>query len=515
MAKNVAIKPLGLVLRKAGLVSSQQVEQALQESLNLPQCRIGEILAIRGWIHPQTADFFAEIWPRVLFGPGKVGFSEDLAESQSRIKSQERWSLATSQQSSIPKSIQGFSAKTVRPLGRYLQAAKLLDPQQIKCILQIQQRDSAKFGKVAVEQGFISQTTLEYFLEHLYLLKTGIEITAYPESTALEIDRIETYLLDNQRCHPIDLLQKYRSIHQQESIVATGDEIEQELLASGIVILKKSNLHIAKSSYRKTFDQEWLEKELANLQPYNQIRFRMFALRDKVDTPYKVTNAINYWCDHQPFLTQKLYLLVQELTDPISPGHEEQTVEELAYCKIIDNWQQGVAAEHFARIGDRIKENEYCSAISLLKTYKKIWHLKEVKYKGETVQQELLRMGLLKLRHGCLRISNRIYQAVLDSQWIERQLAQIASHPVTLQQVTPNTGKGWEFNQPMPNNLGQVTPKVSMEEKSLVVQGHKKKSLLPLIFILLILLAVPLVHKAFSDVSPKSEPVKDAVRSKQ
>lgn len=527
MTKNLAIKPLGLVLRKAGLVSSQQIEQALQESLNLPQCRIGEILAIRGWIHPQTANFFAEIWPRVLIENSKLTNSNSPAQvsqnpigSKPAVNSQKRSPLGVNGQESVNpnthQNVQDTSAKVIKPLGQYLQAAKLLDRQQIACILQLQARDSAKFGKIAVEQGFISQITLEYFLEHLYWLKSGIELAIYPESTALEIDRVENYLLDNRRCQSIDLLQKYQAIYQQGSIVATGDDTERELLASGIVILKQGNLRVAKPEYRETFDQEWLDKELANLQPYNQIRFKMFSLRDKVDTPYKITNAINYWCDRQPFLTQKLYLLVQGLTKSIIPGEEERIIEELVYRKIINNWQQGMAKEHFYSISDRIKQNDSCSAVTLLQTYKKIWQLKEVKYEvaSETgiAQQELLRLGLLKLRHGRLRISNRIYQAVLDLSWVEQQLAGIVSEEVAFSQTgsARNTSKNrWQLNQATSEQSISNRPErtdvtispeaTTSEAKTLVKQGHRNKSLLPLILLLLTLLTIPIFYRVFAN----------------
>ena len=50
-------KPLGEILVEAGLVSLAQIEIALQEQ-SQSNLKIGEILALHGWIKQETADFF-------------------------------------------------------------------------------------------------------------------------------------------------------------------------------------------------------------------------------------------------------------------------------------------------------------------------------------------------------------------------------------------------------------------------------------------------------------------------
>jgi hypothetical protein len=378
MAKTIVVKPLGLVLRKAGLVSSEHIEKALKESLLLPKCKIGEILAIRGLIKPQTADFFAEIWPEIL------------------------------------------RTRKLQPIGQYLKAASLINEQQVNQILKIQSYSSSKFGKIAVEQGLISQATLDFFLEHLNLIRTGEIINVYPEALALELDRIENYLVHNQKCEAIKLLQRYDKIRRQGTIIAQGDLIEKELIASGIAILERDLIKIAKANYLTVFNESWVEKELANLQPYNKIRLKMFNLDRKAEIPYKILSAVNKWTEHQPDLTQKLYQLIQEQAIYITPGEEEIVVEELIYKHIIDNWKAGAAAKHFQTISDRIMNNEYCSARVLLTSYKKIWQLKEINLDDSSIEQrELLDIGLIKLKNNRISVSNLIYQAVFNLQWIE------------------------------------------------------------------------------------------------
>lgn len=119
--------PLGAVLQQAGLVSAEQVNQALEQQKQIESnLRIGEILAIQGRIAPQTADFFAEAWDNVV------------AEQ--------------------PK----------QPIGQYLKQAALLDEQQIEAILAEQKYSHRKFGELAISKGWLKQATLDFFLRYLH-----------------------------------------------------------------------------------------------------------------------------------------------------------------------------------------------------------------------------------------------------------------------------------------------------------------------------------------------------------
>lgn len=444
MAKTVVAKPLGLVLRKAGLVSSKQVEKALKESLVLPKCKIGEILAIRGLIKPQTADFFAEIWPRIVV------------------------------------------AKKLQPLGHYLKAASLINEQEVTRILQIQQGNTSKFGKIAVEQGLISQTTLDFFIEHLHLIKTGEIISIYPEAVALELDNIESYILNNTKCEPVELLQKYDKIIQQGTIIARGDLIEQELLASGIVVLDRNVIRIAQPQYLKNFNESWIEKELAKLQPYNQIRLKMFGIDQKADIPYKVINAVNSWTNHQPCLTQKIYQLIRDKSVYITPEEEELVVEDLIYQHIIDDWQRGAAAKHLTFISDRLNETKFCSTKALLKTYKKIWQLKEINFDNSLEQMELLRIGLIELKNNRISVSNLIYQAVFDRQWVEERLDSL-EQPQELMLASSSESQNFTIPEATSNN--------------------KKNKLLFIIAIIAILIAIPLSIKLLKKIPQTDESI--------
>lgn len=117
-------KPLGLVLQLAGLISAPQVEVALYDRDRYQELRLGEILALRGWLKVETADFFAEQWPLLL------------------------------------------KQKREHPIGYYLQQAALLNEWQIKEILDQQQQrnDRCRFGQLAVEKKLLKQKTIDFLL---------------------------------------------------------------------------------------------------------------------------------------------------------------------------------------------------------------------------------------------------------------------------------------------------------------------------------------------------------------
>ena len=119
-------KPLGQILIEAGIISISQIEIALQEQ-KYNDLRIGEILILHGWIQQQTVDFFAERW---------------LA-----LREEEK-----------------------KPLAHYFQEAGLLDIEQINAILKLQKLKQRKvrFHRLAVEQGYIKQITVDFFVAHLF-----------------------------------------------------------------------------------------------------------------------------------------------------------------------------------------------------------------------------------------------------------------------------------------------------------------------------------------------------------
>lgn len=123
---SVQTKTIGEILREADLVSAYQIESALQDKMQHPELKIGEILAQKNIVKPETADFFAQDWSKVIIEPEK------------------------------------------NALGYYLKQAAILDSAQIEVILAEQRSTGVRFGTVAVFQGFLKSTTLDFFLANLF-----------------------------------------------------------------------------------------------------------------------------------------------------------------------------------------------------------------------------------------------------------------------------------------------------------------------------------------------------------
>lgn len=120
-------QPLGEILVEAGLVSLAHIEFALQEQME-EDLKIGQILANNNFIEQKTADFFVDKWPKLL------------------------------------------ATETKKPLVYYFRKAGLLDKNQIHLILEKQKETSPpkRFHRLAVEAGYLNQTTVDFFLAKLF-----------------------------------------------------------------------------------------------------------------------------------------------------------------------------------------------------------------------------------------------------------------------------------------------------------------------------------------------------------
>lgn len=117
---------LGQALLKAGLIGPHQIEVALMDAQYRTDLRIGEILALRGWIQQETVDFFADT---LLCIP---------------------------------------TVSQKQPIGQYLKTAKLLTQKQIDAVLEHQSHNSfSKFGETAVYKNYLKQQTLDFILIYI------------------------------------------------------------------------------------------------------------------------------------------------------------------------------------------------------------------------------------------------------------------------------------------------------------------------------------------------------------
>ncbi|BAQ62789.1 hypothetical protein GM3708_3195 [Geminocystis sp. NIES-3708] len=117
----------GEILEEAGLISSAQLKLALADQNQFLTLKIGEILALRGWLKQETVDFLVQ-----LFFEPKI------------IRTEKQY-----------------------PIGQYFKQAGLLTEDQINTIVKQQKQLGIKFCQLAVMKGFLHQQTVDFFLENL------------------------------------------------------------------------------------------------------------------------------------------------------------------------------------------------------------------------------------------------------------------------------------------------------------------------------------------------------------
>ena len=217
--------PLGAVLQQAGLVSAEQIDQAVkQQKQTNSSLRIGEILAIQGRIDPQTAKFFAE-----------------------------RWSSVVSEQ---PK----------QPIGQYLKQAALLDEQQIETILAEQKKCERKFGELAIAKGWLKQTTLDFFLSYLHSEPDRTSKTVRKESESIK-EEAKTTVIEPD-------------LPLSKNLTANEKQDYSQKVHEGFLQIKRKLLKIEGDTY----SEKILDRVLLWTGGHSLLTQKVFALIAKSDT---------------------------------------------------------------------------------------------------------------------------------------------------------------------------------------------------------------------------------------
>ncbi|RAQ49186.1 sugar-binding protein [Arthrospira sp. O9.13F] len=202
---------------------------------------------------------------------------------------------------------------------------------------------------------------------------------------------------------------------------------------------------------------------------YNRLTFAIFGvatpsdlIQDRTRTPFNVGKAIDltgftlseaqilaqglnitggdkiavierilFWTNGQPFLTQKvcdlinqINLIVNNAPVFIKPGEESQFIDEIIGSKIIYKWQEQDQPEHLMTILNRIKYRVDIIP-KMLGIYQKLLEKSPVEVDNTREKSELILSGLVIKNQGSLQIRNLIYQTIFDSTWAAQELANI------------------------------------------------------------------------------------------
>ena len=342
--------PMGLLLQQAGLISPEQLQEALKLQAKYTQMKLGEILALQQGIRVKTIDFFVDKW------------QETIDQGQ------------------------------IFPLGYYLQRASLLNQQQIKVILQEQKNNQQKFGILAVQKGWVKQDTINFFLDNLsskspqimsldtleeynqeklhlelkyadhslilsrilawtggipYLTKIIAQVFAksdfnIPQGKEIKtvdqfievalirkwqtsksaglIRAINQSLLYNFRCDSSMLLKEYRDILISGSKKYQGNKEQKELLLLGLISQENEQVQVSNIIYQRVFNQEFIAKELEKrqLKAINTINLNS-------SNPVKSTSSIIEY-NPQIFLKKSVPIFTQADTEVKPNSVPKQTI---------------------------------------------------------------------------------------------------------------------------------------------------------------------------------------------
>ena len=135
--------------------------------------------------------------------------------------------------------------------------------------------------------------------------------------------------------------------------------------------------------------------------------------------------AVLYWTNGQPFLTQKVSQLIRESSGEITPGNEANWVAELVREKIINQWEYQDNPEHLRTLRDRLLKAEEERTGRLLGLYQQILQYLEIPADKSQEQMILRLTGLVVQTGRKLEVYNPIYQTVFNLNWVEEQLAKL------------------------------------------------------------------------------------------
>lgn len=249
---------------------------------------------------------------------------------------------------------------------------------------------------------------LSRFIEEVLLTFGGVEDGGAKKPLVIFFDEIDSVLSLNFSAN--DFFALIRSCYNQRSLNAAYQRLTFALFGVAtpsdlITDLQRTPFNIGRAIQLEGFKEH-------EAQPLLQ------GLTEKVNNPQLVLKEILSWTNGQPFLTQKLCQLIHNSSSPITPDNEIEWIDNLVQTHVLTNWESQDEPEHLRTIKDRLLNS--LQSFELLKLYQQVLHQGEVALNDSPQERELLLSGLVVKQQGFLRIHNRIYASIFNSDWVAR-----------------------------------------------------------------------------------------------
>ena len=141
--------------------------------------------------------------------------------------------------------------------------------------------------------------------------------------------------------------------------------------------------------------------------------------------PEAILKEVIKWTGGQPFLTQKLCLLVARHSNSTTPN-----VGEIVRRYIVINWESQDYPQHFKTISDRLLDKSHYT-LKLLELYRQILQQEKIIADDSLAQNKLRISGLVNKENNYLTVYNPIYKKIFNLGWVQEQLDNI--RPYSLQ----------------------------------------------------------------------------------
>jgi len=157
------------------------------------------------------------------------------------------------------------------------------------------------------------------------------------------------------------------------------------------------------------------------------------GLATRAAYPQAVLAQVLHWTGGQPFLTQKLCWLLYEncRQRPMVAGTEAIMVAQVVRSQIIHNWDSQDEPEHLRTICDRILADDQGTG-RRLGLYQQLLSQGSLKADGSDDQAQLRLSGIAIDQNGSLQITNPIYAAVFNGNWVSQRLAELRPYAAAL-----------------------------------------------------------------------------------
>ena len=384
MPPTTIVKPLGEVLLNTGLVSAQQVNEALQDQHENSTQRLGEILAQKGCIKQETADFFAEQWPRYIQQPLKL------------------------------------------PIGQYLREAALLDSQQVMSILEEQTQCGDYFGELIIKKGWLGQQTINFFLDAAVECQTQTSDTEFeedisPEHKHLTLSDVQTHITENQQCNPYLLLLTYQKALLNVLPYDADNLAQSELLKLGLLVKKDQDSLAPNTHYQDKFGTGWVDDLLGEIRPFEKVRINLFKLEERASLPFVAIEEVFSWTGREPVLTQIVCQAIYDEANFISADQEKEKISRIVKTHVLDSWRSNAASQHLNEIVNQL--HAYPDPFALLTQYQQILRKRALAVDNDPEQIALKKLGLIAQEQNNLHVVNRIYESVFNEAWVSEEIA--------------------------------------------------------------------------------------------